>query len=145
MWVSGNLTWISENLRWILAGGAGGGRANPQGGRRPPKKINNAGDNKKLISKDMSPKSGEILLKMRNQRGFEQRDTYAQSGPILEPINHIHIQFYNKNTRDIQILKEAGFVQQFPVLRNNLVDISWTYAYPRVQNFTHFLYAILDV
>ena len=42
------------------------------------------------------------------------------SGPILEPINHIHIQFYNKNTRNIQILKDAGFVQHFSLLRNSL-------------------------
>ena len=50
------------------------------------------------------------------------------AGPFIEPINHIHIQFYNKNTRDIQILKEAGFVQQFPVLRNNLGRIILAFA-----------------
>ena len=42
------------------------------------------------------------------------------AGPLLEPINHIHIQFYNKNTRNIQILKDAGFVQHFSLLRNSL-------------------------
>ena len=50
------------------------------------------------------------------------------SGPILEPINHIHIQFYNKNTRDIQILKDAGFIQQFPSLRNSLNKIILAFA-----------------
>ena len=50
------------------------------------------------------------------------------SGPILEPINHIHIQFYNKNTRDIQILKDAGFIQQFPSLRNSLGRIILAFA-----------------
>jgi len=45
------------------------------------------------------------------------------AGPVLEPINHIHIQFYHKNTRNIQILKETGFVQQFSALRNNLCRI----------------------
>ena len=50
------------------------------------------------------------------------------SGPLLEPLNHIHIQFYNKNTRDIQILKDAVFVQQFPVLRNSLGRIILAFA-----------------
>ena len=50
------------------------------------------------------------------------------AGPLLEPINHIHIQFYNKNTRNIQILKDAGFVQQFPVLRNSLGRIILAFA-----------------
>ena len=45
------------------------------------------------------------------------------TGPLLEPINHIHLQFYHKNTRNIQILKETGFVQQFSALRNNLCRI----------------------
>ena len=50
------------------------------------------------------------------------------SGLLLEPINHIHIQFYNKNTRDIQILKDAGFIQQFPSLRNSLGRIILAFA-----------------
>jgi DNA repair protein RecO (recombination protein O) len=50
------------------------------------------------------------------------------TGPLLEPINHIHIQFYNKNTRDIQILKDAGFIQQFPSLRNSLGRIILAFA-----------------
>ena len=50
------------------------------------------------------------------------------AGPLLDPINHIHIQFYNKNTRDIQILKDAGFVQQFPALRNSLGRIILAFA-----------------
>ena len=50
------------------------------------------------------------------------------SGPLLEPINHLHIQFYNKNTRDIQILKDAGFIQQFSFLRNSLGRIILAFA-----------------
>ena len=50
------------------------------------------------------------------------------AGPLLEPINHIYIQFYNKNTRDIQILKTAGFVQQFTELRNSLGRIILAFA-----------------
>ena len=42
------------------------------------------------------------------------------AGYILEPINHVHINYYNKNTRNIQILKNVEFVQHFSSLRNNL-------------------------
>ena len=45
------------------------------------------------------------------------------TGILLEPINHIHIQYYNKNNRDIQILKDAEFIQHYSVLRNNLNKI----------------------
>jgi len=45
------------------------------------------------------------------------------SGALLEPINHIHIQYYNKSNRDIQILKDASFVQQYPQIKNNLTRI----------------------
>jgi len=50
------------------------------------------------------------------------------AGPLLEPINHLHIQFYNKNTRNIQILKDAGFVQHFSFLRNSLNRIILAFA-----------------
>ena len=45
------------------------------------------------------------------------------TGALLEPINHIHIQYYNKSNRDIQILKDASFIQQYPQIRNNLTRI----------------------
>ena len=45
------------------------------------------------------------------------------TGALLEPINHIHIQYYNKSNRDIQILKDASFVQQYPQIKNNLTRI----------------------
>ena len=41
-------------------------------------------------------------------------------GALLEPISHIHIQYYHKNNRDIQILKDAGFIQHYSTLRNSL-------------------------
>ena len=46
------------------------------------------------------------------------------TGPLLEPMNHINIQFFHKNNREIQILKEAVFVQKFALLRNNLGRIA---------------------
>lgn len=39
---------------------------------------------------------------------------------LLEPINHIHVQYYHKNSRDIQILKDAVFIQHYSSMRKNL-------------------------
>ena len=44
-------------------------------------------------------------------------------GSILEPTNHLYIQYYNKTSRDIQILKNASFVNQYPIIRKNLTRI----------------------
>ena len=45
------------------------------------------------------------------------------TGALLEPVNHVHIQYYNKSNRDIQTLKDANFIQQYPIIRNNLSRI----------------------
>ena len=43
-------------------------------------------------------------------------------GPLFDPLNHLHIHYYNKKTRNIQILKDAGFVYPFSYIRNKLDD-----------------------
>ena len=45
------------------------------------------------------------------------------TGPLLEPMNHIHLQYYHKNSRDIQILKDVGLIHQFSILRSKLDKI----------------------
>ena len=42
------------------------------------------------------------------------------TGLILELMNHIHLQYYNKNTRNIQILKDVELIHQFSILRSKL-------------------------
>jgi len=42
------------------------------------------------------------------------------TGPILEPMNHVHLQYYHKNSRDIQILKDVELIRQFSILRSRL-------------------------
>ena len=44
-------------------------------------------------------------------------------GLFLEPMNHIYLQYYHKNTREIQILKDAGLIHQYSVLRSKLDTI----------------------
>ena len=41
-------------------------------------------------------------------------------GVLLEPMKHIHIQYYNKNSRDIQILKDVSLIHEFSTLRSQL-------------------------
>ena len=44
-------------------------------------------------------------------------------GSLLEPANHLYIHYYNKSSRDIQILKDASFVQQYLSIRTNLTKL----------------------
>ena len=45
------------------------------------------------------------------------------AGALLEPMNHIHLQYYHKNSREIQVLKDGGFTQQFSNLRKELSKV----------------------
>ena len=45
------------------------------------------------------------------------------AGALLEPMNHIHLQYYHKSSREIQILKDGVFSQQFSNLRKELNKI----------------------
>ena len=45
------------------------------------------------------------------------------TGALLEPMNHIHLQYYHKSSREIQILKDGVFSQQFSNLRKELNKI----------------------
>ena len=42
------------------------------------------------------------------------------TGPLLEPMNHIQLQYYHKNSRNIQILKDAELIRQFTTIRSRL-------------------------
>ena len=43
---------------------------------------------------------------------------------ILEPTNHLNIQYYNKENRSIQIFKEANFLSKFNFIRGNYKKLS---------------------
>ena len=42
---------------------------------------------------------------------------------LLEPVNHIHLQYYHRENREIQLFKEAIFVNNYPILRQCLNSI----------------------
>jgi len=45
------------------------------------------------------------------------------TGPLLEPMNHIHLNYYYKNSRDIQIVKDADLIHQYSIMRSKLDSI----------------------
>ena len=44
----------------------------------------------------------------------------STTGAVLEPMNHIYLQYYHKDSREIQILKDCGFSTKYTHIRNNL-------------------------
>ena len=72
------------------------------------------GDNS-IISRLFTKDHGKITI-MAKGAWLPKKTT----GPLLEPMNHIHLQYYHKNSRDIQILKDTELIHQFFILRSTL-------------------------
>ena len=68
-----------------------------------------------VISRLFTEDQGKITIMAKG--AWRPKNT---TGPLLEPMNHIYLQYYNKNSRDIQILKEAGLIRQYSILRSGL-------------------------
>ena len=71
--------------------------------------------NSSIISRLFTEDQGKITLIAKG--AWRPKKT---TGPILEPMNHIHLQYYHKNSREIQILKDAGLIHKCFTLRSNL-------------------------
>lgn len=48
------------------------------------------------------------------------RSTRSRFGGALEPLNHISIVFYDKETRDLQFLSQADIIKTFPAIQKDL-------------------------
>ena len=68
-----------------------------------------------LICRIFTKESGKITI---IAKGAKRPKNIASA--VLEPINHIHLEYYQKNTRNIQILKNCIFIQNYSFIRNNL-------------------------
>ena len=44
----------------------------------------------------------------------------STSGALLEPMNHLHLQYYYKSSRKIQILKDCGYSARYSNIRKHL-------------------------
>ena len=71
--------------------------------------------NSSIISRLFTEDQGKITLIAKG--AWRPKKT---TGPILEPMNHIHLQYYQKNSREIQVLKDAGLIHKCFTLRSNL-------------------------
>ena len=61
-----------------------------------------------LISKIFTENNGKVSIIAKG--AWRPKKTI---GSILEPMKHIHIQYYYKNNRNIQICKEAELINEF--------------------------------
>ena len=66
-----------------------------------------------IICRLFTEKHGKISVIAKGAWGKKKT-----AGVMLEPMKHIHVQYYNKKTRDIQILKNIELIHQFFYLRS---------------------------
>jgi len=56
------------------------------------------------------------------------RSTKSKTGRIVDPLNHLQIIIYKKETRDVQLLSDAELISHFSKLKENLSALKFSYA-----------------
>jgi len=56
------------------------------------------------------------------------RTTKSRTGKIVDPLNHLQIIIYKKETRDVQLLSDAEIITHFSKLKENLPALKYSYA-----------------
>ncbi len=56
------------------------------------------------------------------------RSSKSKIGTLVDPLNHIGIVIYKKDTRDLQILSSADIINHFPKLKEDLESLKFAYA-----------------
>ena len=56
------------------------------------------------------------------------RNPKSKNGKIIDPLNHLQIIFYNKNTRDVQILSDSNLISHFAILKEDLDAAKYSFA-----------------
>ena len=56
------------------------------------------------------------------------RSPKSKIGLIVDPLNHLQIIIYNKDTRDLQILSGADIISHFPKLKEDFDKLKYSYA-----------------
>tara|TARA_B100001750_G_C15497090_1_gene594882 strand:+ start:585 stop:1331 length:747 start_codon:yes stop_codon:yes gene_type:complete len=85
-----------------------------------------------LIIKIFTDKYGKQTLLSKGAR--KQKNSMFS---ILEPANYLYTSYYNKNTRTIQILKEASYVMHFHNIRKSYKKIQYTLAVIEIIDKTY--------
>ena len=56
------------------------------------------------------------------------RSSKSKTGRIVDPLNHLQIIIYKKETRDVQLLSDAEIISHFSKLKENLDALKYSYA-----------------
>lgn len=82
----------------------------------------NYGDTSSIVSL-YTETDGKISAIVKGARGPK-----SKIGKIIDPINHLQIIIYKKNTRDVQILSDANLVSHFVNLKEDLDATKYGFA-----------------
>lgn len=86
----------------------------------------NYGDTSSIVTL-YTESDGKLSAIIKGGRGPK-----SKSGKIIDPLNHLQIIFYKKNTRDVQILSDANLISHFVNIKEDL-------------NATRFSFAIIEL
>ena len=56
------------------------------------------------------------------------RSPKSKTGRIVDPLNHLQIIIYKKDTRELQLLSDAEIISHFSKLKENLSALKYSYA-----------------
>ncbi|MCH7723141.1 MAG: DNA repair protein RecO [Bacteroidetes bacterium] len=62
------------------------------------------------------------------------RSPRSKFGMIIDPLNHLQIIIYLKESREVQLLSDAGIISHFPKLKENLKAVKYSYAVIELVN-----------
>lgn len=82
----------------------------------------NYGDTSSIVTL-YTESDGKLSAIIKGGRGPK-----SKSGKIIDPLNHLQIIFYNKNTRDVQILSEANLISHFVNIKEDLEATKYGFA-----------------
>jgi DNA repair protein RecO (recombination protein O) len=56
------------------------------------------------------------------------RNPKSKSANLIDPLNHIHIVIYRKDTREVQLLSSADMISHYPKIKQDLEKLKYSYA-----------------
>lgn len=56
------------------------------------------------------------------------RSPKSKTGKIIDPLNHVRIVYYNKESRDLQLISDAESINYFPALKEDIDKLKYSYA-----------------
>jgi DNA repair protein RecO (recombination protein O) len=82
----------------------------------------NYGDTSSIVSL-FTKDEGKIIAIAKGSRSSK-----SKYGRIIDPVNHLQIVFYKKESREVQLISSAEILDHFPVLKTDLDKLKYAYA-----------------